>query len=175
MLPGYTQKIQGAKTNKFRLSRTSSACSDIQFNESDQVKLINYIIHREESFINRKEKPLHDQSLIDEIQRILNEDSENANVSGQSTGKRHLSGRNPPNDSLNSSGRNSSARISSSSSSVDDESKNDDNNNNKNPNLQSRFIEPEFKGSVLEDNWMTIKGDFVMVYAVGLTEIWHLY
>lgn len=168
MLPGYTQRIEGAKTNKFRLSRTSSACSDVQFNESDQVKLINYIVHREESFLNRKEKPLHDQSLIDEIQRILAEEDENADANNQSNGRRHpLSNRNAPNDSLNSSGRNSSARISSSSSSVD-EDKNDD-NNNKNSNLQNTFADTnDYKRPLIEeDGWMTIKGDFVMVYAVS--------
>lgn len=175
VLPGYTAKIEGAKTNKFRLSRTSSCCSDIQFNESDQVKLINYIIHREESFMNRKEKPLQDQSLIDEIQRILNEDGKNAEVNRLSkrSSLSHLSARNAPNDSLNSSGRNSSARISSSSSSADEENKNDDNNNeDKNSNLLGDFIDTDYKQQDTppeksDDNWMTVKGDFVMVYAVS--------
>lgn len=175
VLPGYTTKIEGAKTNEFRLSRTGSCCSDIQFNESDQVKLINYIIHREESFLNRKEKPLHDQSLIDEIQRILNEDNENADVNRPSkrSSLSHLSNRNAPNDSLNSSGRNSSARISSSSSSsADEENKNDDNNNDKNSNLHGDFIDTDYKPQATtpvksDDNWRTIKGDFVMVYAVS--------
>lgn len=186
LLPGYTRTVRETQEKEFR-SRPSSVCSDIQFNESDQVKLINYIIRKEEDFLNRNRKDRSfnnedDDNLIEEIQRILNNDDNDLN--------RKLSDNLNSNLSTNDSNDDSSDSLTNSS--CGDEcitnDRNDSNNNSSNPNgqktvssyidnsIQKGLIESDYKkrdsiNQSNKNNWVTVDGDFVMVYAVSTSHI----
>lgn len=111
---------------------------------------------------------------MQEIERILNDNKEK-----QMQNKR-LNGLNA--DSSNNSLHSSNGT---SSNSEDDESKNDDNNNTNQKTvrsivdngIQNGLIESEYKredrisGRSDRDEWITVKGDFVMVYAVSTSHI----
>lgn len=104
---------------------------------------------------------MNDDSFIEEIQRILNKDNKTESSNRLQINGNLLNNRNDlVNDSLNGSSRNSSRN----SSSEDENSKNDDNNNS---TSSINGVEAEFKRNLvkMDDNWVTVKGDFVMVYA----------